>query len=107
MTVKKQTQNGIFSGYLVNDNTFFPKENCELINQWIADGNKPEPEFTKEELLKQKQDKFRVDRNILLDKTDKAINKAEDLGESSIELRTYRQALRDATINWIMPESIL
>ena len=50
MKVKEQTYNGEFSGYLVNGNTFFPKENCELIKQWISKGNIPEPEFTEEEL---------------------------------------------------------
>ena len=49
-TVKIQTYRGEFSGYLVNGNTFFPKENCELINQWISEGNIPEPEFTDKEL---------------------------------------------------------
>ena len=106
-TVKIQTYNGKFSGYKVNGTTFFPKENCELIKQWISEGNTPEPEFTDEELLKQKQDEFRVERNALLDKADKAINIEEDLSRDSTVLRTYRQALRDATITWVMPESIL
>lgn len=105
--VKIQTHNGEFSGYNVNGTTFFPKENCEQIKQWIAQGNTPEPEFTDEELLKQKQDEFRADRNALLDKVDKEINKSEDLGNDSTVLRTYRQALRDATVTWTMPESIL
>ena len=55
MKVKKQSYNGKFSGYLVNGNTFFPKENCELINKWIAEGNEPEPEFTEKELYEQKK----------------------------------------------------
>lgn len=50
MKVKEQTCNGEFSGYWVNGTTFFPKENCEQIKQWIAEGNTPEPEFTDEEL---------------------------------------------------------
>ena len=50
MKVKEQTYNGEFSGYLVNGTTFFPKENCELIKKWIAEGNTPEPEFTEEEI---------------------------------------------------------
>lgn len=50
MKVKIQTYNGEFSGYLVNGNTFFPKENCEQIKQWIAQGNTPEPEFTELEI---------------------------------------------------------
>lgn len=107
MKVKIQTYNGEFSGYLVNGNTFFPKENSTFIDQWIVQGNTPTPEFTDKELLKQKQDEFRLERNALLDKVDKAINKAEDLGKDSAILRTYRQALRDATITWTMPESVL
>ena len=106
-TVKIQTYNGEFSGYKVNGNTFFPKENCEQIKQWIAQGNTPAPEFTDEELLQQKQNEFRIERNDLLDKVDKAINKTEDLGQDSKDLRVYRQALRDATINWAMPESMI
>ncbi len=54
-TVKIQTYNGKFSGYLVNGNTFFPKENCEPIKQWLSEGNIPEPEFTEEELYEQKK----------------------------------------------------
>ena len=50
MKVKIQTYNGEFSGYLVNGTTFFPKENCEQVKQWMAEGNTPEPEYTEEEL---------------------------------------------------------
>lgn len=107
MKVKIQTHNGEFSGYLVNGNTFFPKENCEFIKQWIAQGNTPEPEFTELDIQTRKQNEFRRDRNILLDKVDKAINKSEDLGQDAKDLRVYRQALRDATIKWVLPESII
>lgn len=107
MKVKIQTYNGEFTGYLVNGNTFFPKENCEFIKQWIAEGNIPEPEFTDEELLTKKQNEFRAERNILLDRVDKAINKAEDLEQDSKVLRVYRQKLRDSTINWVKPESVI
>lgn len=107
MKVKEQTYNGDFSGYLVNGNTFFPKENCEQVKQWIKEGNTPEPEFTEEELLIKKQTEFRLERNTLLDKVDIEINKAEDLGQDSTILRAYRQALRDATIDWILPESVM
>lgn len=98
-------------GYLLNGVMNVPtadgNSEYELIKQWLAEGNTPEPEFTEEELLKQKQDEFRANRNTLLDKVDKAINIAEDLGNDSTLLRTYRQALRDATIKWAMPESVL
>lgn len=106
-TVKIQTCNGGFSGYKVNGNLFFPKENCELINQWIAEGNTPEPELTEKELINQNKDKFRFERDSLLKKVDIAIYKAEDLGQDSKVLRVYRQKLRDSTINWVMPESMI
>lgn len=79
----------------------------EEYKQWLAEGNTPEPEFTQEEMLNQKQYEFRRDRNILLDKVDIEINKAEDLGQDTKDLRVYRQALRDSTNNWVMPKSIL
>lgn len=105
-TVKIQGQS-----YLLNGTMSVPKADgnseYELIKQWISEGNTPEPEFTEEELVTQKQNEFRAERNALLDKVDKAINKVEDLEQDSTMLRTYRQALRDATITWTMPESIL
>lgn len=98
-------------GYLLNGIMSVPKADgnreYELIKKWLSDGNTPEPEFTDEELITQKQNEFRLERNLLLDKVDKDINKAEDLGNDSTVLRTYRQALRDATITWAMPESVL
>lgn len=80
---------------------------AEEYKQWLAEGNTPESEFTEDEILTQKQNEFRLERNLLLDKVDKDINKAEDLGKDSTVLRTYRQALRDATITWVIPEGIL
>ena len=97
------------SGFRDLDNpniNWYSNENSE-VKQWLSEGNIPEPEFTDEELVKQKQDEFRAKRNILLDKVDKDINKAEDLGKDSTVLRTYRQALRDATVTWTMPEGVL
>ena len=67
----------------------------------------PSDENIEAEKRKQFEIQFRFDRDFLLEKTDIAINKAEDLGEDSKVLRTYRQALRDATINWVIPESVL
>lgn len=43
--------------YLVNGSMSVPKANgnreYELIKEWLADGNVPEPEFTEEELAQQ------------------------------------------------------
>ena len=44
-------------GYLLNGNMSVPKANgnreYELIKEWLAQGNVPEPEFTEEELAQQ------------------------------------------------------
>ena len=69
--------------------------------------SKGEEEYTEEELINQNQDKFRFERDALLKKVDIAIYKSEDLGQDTQLLRAYRQALRDATIDWILPESVM
>lgn len=76
--------------------------NCYEDNKFIVKDFR-----TDEEILQQKQNKFRADRDSFLQQADIAINKAEDLGEDTKALRAYRQALRDATILWVMPESII
>ena len=95
----------------VSDKSHIPKiegnTEYEQYKQWITQGNTPRPEFTEEEIQTRKQDEFRANRNTLLKEVDIKINIAEDLGKDSTILRTYRQALRDATVTWTMPESIL
>ena len=46
---------------------------------------------------------FRAERDALLIEADIEINKAEDLGKDSSVWRVYRQALRDATLTWVLP----
>lgn len=89
-TVKEQLIDGVLVGYKVNDNSFFPKENCELIKQWIAKGNIPEPEFTEEEL--------RI----------KEINK--QIQEAKTYLATtawYVERLNDPSSGKVIPEEVL
>lgn len=97
MIVKEQTHNGEFSGYLVNGNTFFPKENCELINQWIAKGNTPEPEFTDEELAQQELQIKINEAKEYLAKTDhkfyNGYNPKE--GEDLVEIERLRDEARE------------
>lgn len=50
---------------------------------------------------------FRHERDLKLIECDIEINKALDNGLDTTELRKYRQALRDATIKWVMPTNIL
>ena len=49
------------------------------------------------------QAEFRAERDNLINEADILINKALDNGKDATNLRAYRQALRDATINWVMP----
>ena len=95
------------NGYLLNGSMSVPKADgnreYEAIKQWLAEGNTPEPEFTEEEILLQEQSKFRQERDKLLSEADILINKAFDADEDTTKLKAYRQALRDATILWVMP----
>lgn len=49
------------------------------------------------------QAEFRAERDKLINQADIIINKALDNNQDVTSLRAYRQALRDATIEWIMP----
>lgn len=66
----------------------------------------PTDEEIEYEKRRQFEIQFRFDRDSLLNKTDIEINKAEDIGQDTKDLRAYRQALRDSAKDWIMPEEI-
>lgn len=74
---------------------------------WIAEGNTPEPEFTEDELALQEQARFRAERDKLLAEADIVIYKLEDTAQDATAWRAYRQALRDATLTWVIPEKPL
>ena len=60
-------------------------------------------ELKLEEELKETQAQFRADRDKLLREADIEINKLVDAGIDTTEWRVYRQALRDATLTWVIP----
>jgi len=62
------------------------------------------PPLTQEQLKTQEQDEFRTKRNELLSECDIEINKLEDIGKDTKELRIYRQALRACTDTWKLPK---
>ena len=101
-TVKIQDE-----GYLVNGTLSVPKadgnRHYQMVKEWIAQGNIPEPQFTEAEQQTQQESDFRHKREPLLKEADITINKLEDIGQDSTAWRQYRQALRDATATWIMP----
>ena len=59
--------------------------------------------YLEAEALQAEQSEFRANRNLELNTVDILINKAEDNSEDTTALRAYRQALRDATVDWVMP----
>lgn len=109
-TIKQQE-----NGFLINGNMSIPNNPENRHYQEVQDAingtgdyeDNPitiEPEFTEAELQTKQEAEFRADRFILLDKADKAINTLEDNNQDATTWRAYRQALRDATISWILPE---
>lgn len=91
--IKPKAEWNILDGTLI----WLDEEQTEPTESEIADGKKLLKK-TKEETL------FRQKRNKLLAECDILINKALDKGEDVAKLREYRQALRDATDDWQMPE---
>ena len=61
-------------GYILNDIMSVPKADgnreYELIKQWLAEGNTPEPEFTEAELAQQAVDKKIAEAKAYLASTD-------------------------------------
>ena len=95
-TVKIQGQ-----GYLLNGNMSVPKADgnmeYELIKQWIAEGNTPEPEFTEEEIQKQElQIRINEAKEYLVSTDHKFYNgyKPKD-GEDLIEIERLRDEARE------------
>ena len=58
---------------------------------------------TLEEIEQGAQAQFRANRDKLLVEADIEINKLVDLGLDLTEWRVYRQALRDSTSTWVLP----
>ena len=87
-TVKTQGQ-----WYLLNGTMHVPgnadgNREYELIKQWLADGNTPEPEFTEDELQAQELQKQVQEAKAFLDKTDKKVLPDYEFkeGDNSLEL---------------------
>ena len=61
-------------GYLLNGTMYVPMADgnieYELIKQWLAEGNTPEPEFTEAELAQQVLDKSIAEAKAYLEVTD-------------------------------------
>lgn len=88
-------------GYLLNETMSVPKADgnreYELIKQWLAEGNKPEPEFTEEEIQKQElQIKINEAKQYLASTDHKFYNgyKPKE-GEDLVEIERLRDEARE------------
>lgn len=89
-------------GYLLNGTMSVPKADgnreYELIKQWLAEGNTPEPEFTEEELQITSINKQVQEAKAYLASTDfyMTVDKYAELNETrKVELTTKRAEARE------------
>lgn len=86
------------NGYLLNGTMSVPKADgnieYELVKQWLAEGNTPEPEFTEEELAQQVINAKVQEAKVYLANTDYIVTKiaeAQALVEDTIPLLSKYQ----------------
>ena len=95
-TVKEQVnENNELIGYLLNGTMHVPgnapgNKEYELIKQWLAEGNIPEPEFTDEELNQQELNKRKQEANQYL-----------------VDTAWYIERLADPSSGKAVPEDVL
>lgn len=83
----------------LNDSSLNAYENGELLSKDFR---------TEDEILIDNQAKFRAERDALLAKCDIAINIAMDNNLDTLDsLKTLRQALRNSTVDWVLPDTSL
>ena len=94
-TVKLQGEN-----YLVNGTLSVPKaegnRHYKLVQEWIAEGNTPEPEFTEAELVEQENQKKIAEAQAYLSSTDWIVTKIAELKDASLEDK-YKEELHKRT----------
>ena len=97
-TVKIQKE-----GYLVNGTMSVPSaegnRHYQAVQEWIAEGNTPEPEFTQAELDQQAQDKINSESLAYLNSTDWYVIRSQETGdEIPSEILTLRAEARSAIV---------
>lgn len=77
---------------------------------WLSEGNTPDPEFTAQELENQVWDALRGERDYLLSKTDFMMSfdfyNDKMTGQEQIDVKAYRESLRDLPQNTIDPTNV-
>ena len=83
-------------GYLLNGSMHVPKADgnreYDLIKQWLAKGNTPEPEFTAEELAKQELQIKIQEALVYLNNTDWYVTRFTETGKEIPEEVTIKRA---------------
>lgn len=99
--MKIKTAKLIENGVLLNGSTSLPDGNTGHIrdsyNEWLAKGNKPEPEFTQTDLDAKKVAEERSWRDTELASADIELNMVQDGHKEGLvgDWRDYRNALRN------------
>ena len=92
------------SGWLLNNVMHVPgnapgNKEYELIKQWLADGNTPEPEFTEKEIEAQLQEQANAEARAMLNSLDwKVIRELERLMLIGTDLNLEREELRESIV---------
>ena len=77
---------------------------------WLSEGNTPDPELTAQELENQVWDALRGERDYLLSKTDFMMSfdfyNDKMTGQEQIDVKAYRESLRDLPQNTIDPTNV-
>jgi len=97
-TVKLQGEN-----YLVNGTLSVPKaegnRHYKLVQEWIEEGNTPEPEFTEAEIAEQEQNKINSEARAYLASTDWYITREQETGVVvPEEIKTARAEARASVV---------
>ena len=93
-TVKLQGE-----GYLVNGSMSVPKadgnRHYKLVQEWIAEGNTPEPEFTEAELAEQENQKKIAEAKAYLASTDWIVTKIAELQLEGVDVEPLKVKYAD------------
>jgi len=89
----------VYTGYLVDGTMIVPMDTLnrhyKLVQEWIAEGNTPEPAYTKKEMEEHKNNILKAEAYRYLDSTDWYVTREHDTGEAMPdEVKTKRAEAR-------------
>lgn len=105
----------INDGWLDTENNMYipnapGNRNYQEVQEWIASGNTPDPQYTEQELSDMAWDSLRNQRDLLLKETDFMMTQdyyySVLTAQEQTDVTTYRQALRDLPTNTADPTNI-